>query len=131
MTVGGNSSLEDGFRQMFCDIEMLTGKNQYRCEICRKLVDAKKVNNVKTSSKQFEVTFFFSRLEFVIKSLKVIQIVGFLGVGWWVEFFGKLTGISEIDTNILKYGLVHKMIDFVCRVIVSVGVSKQSMSAPW
>lgn len=43
VAVSGTSSLEFGLRNNYCDTETMSGKNQYRCENCNKLVDAKKV----------------------------------------------------------------------------------------
>ncbi|XP_041365456.1 ubiquitin carboxyl-terminal hydrolase 40-like [Gigantopelta aegis] len=48
VTVGGVDSLVDGFQQMFCDMEMMKGKNQYWCEVCRRLVDAKKGTKIRS-----------------------------------------------------------------------------------
>lgn len=42
VAVSGTSSLEFGLRNNYCDTETMSGKNQYRCENCNKLVDAKK-----------------------------------------------------------------------------------------
>ncbi|KAL5006933.1 hypothetical protein ScPMuIL_015739 [Solemya velum] len=42
VTIAGNSSLQDGLHSVFCDVEKMEGKNQYRCENCDKLVDATK-----------------------------------------------------------------------------------------
>lgn len=42
VAVSGTSSLESGLRNNYCDTETMSGKNQYRCENCHKLVDAKK-----------------------------------------------------------------------------------------
>lgn len=42
ITVAGNSSLEDGLCASYLDMESLDGKNQYKCEQCNKLVNAKK-----------------------------------------------------------------------------------------
>ena len=57
VSVGGTNSLADGFRRMFCDIEMMEGKNQYYCEVCRKLVNAKKVNGLLQISSFFKSSF--------------------------------------------------------------------------
>lgn len=43
MTVAGSASLEQSLHMAYQDIEMLDGKNQYKCEACNKLVDAVKV----------------------------------------------------------------------------------------
>ena len=43
ITVSGVANLEDGLKAMYRDIEMLDGKNQYKCSGCQKLVDASKV----------------------------------------------------------------------------------------
>lgn len=45
VTIGGNSSLQDGLHAAFCGVERMKGKNQYRCEQCDKLVDATKVGH--------------------------------------------------------------------------------------
>lgn len=49
ITVAGNSSLEDGLCASYLDMESLDGKNQYKCEQCNKLVNAKKVSISSTS----------------------------------------------------------------------------------
>ena len=40
----GRAGLEAALKEMFCDIEILDGSNQYRCERCQCLVDAKRVS---------------------------------------------------------------------------------------
>ncbi|XP_056008037.1 ubiquitin carboxyl-terminal hydrolase 40-like [Ostrea edulis] len=42
VAVSGANSLEAGLRSYYCETETMEGKNQYRCENCNKLVDAKK-----------------------------------------------------------------------------------------
>ncbi|XP_060066969.1 ubiquitin carboxyl-terminal hydrolase 40-like [Ylistrum balloti] len=42
VTVAGNSDLENGLHNAFCEMESMDGQNQYRCESCNKLVDARK-----------------------------------------------------------------------------------------
>ncbi|OWF43139.1 ubiquitin carboxyl-terminal hydrolase 40-like [Mizuhopecten yessoensis] len=42
VTVAGNSDLENGLYNSYCEMESMDGRNQYRCEACNKLVDAKK-----------------------------------------------------------------------------------------
>ncbi|XP_022306322.2 ubiquitin carboxyl-terminal hydrolase 40-like [Crassostrea virginica] len=42
IAVSGASSLESALRSYYCDTETMDGKNQYRCEKCNKLVDARK-----------------------------------------------------------------------------------------
>lgn len=44
MTVAGSSSVEQSLSAAYLEIEMLDGKNQYRCDGCKKLVDAEKVS---------------------------------------------------------------------------------------
>ena len=43
VAVAGISSLEQSLHVAYNDIEMLDGKNQYKCGGCKKLVDAEKV----------------------------------------------------------------------------------------
>ncbi|XP_033761704.1 ubiquitin carboxyl-terminal hydrolase 40-like [Pecten maximus] len=42
VTVAGNTDLENGLYNAFCEMESMDGRNQYRCESCNKLVNAKK-----------------------------------------------------------------------------------------
>ncbi|KAK3588315.1 hypothetical protein CHS0354_004734 [Potamilus streckersoni] len=42
LAVAGHCGLEDGLKSCFCDIEVMEGKNQYRCESCNKHVNATK-----------------------------------------------------------------------------------------
>ena len=37
------AGLEHALKQMYCDDELLEGANQYHCESCQRLVDAKRV----------------------------------------------------------------------------------------
>lgn len=40
----GRGDLESALKEMFCDVEVLEGSNQYRCGTCNCLVDAKRVS---------------------------------------------------------------------------------------
>ncbi|XP_046546355.1 ubiquitin carboxyl-terminal hydrolase 40-like [Haliotis rubra] len=42
LSVSGMDSLETALNSFYCTMEMMDGKNQYRCEQCQKLVDAEK-----------------------------------------------------------------------------------------
>ena len=44
----GRGDLESALKEMFCDVELLEGSNQYRCERCNCLVDAKRVSWIHT-----------------------------------------------------------------------------------
>ena len=46
VALSGRAGLEEALKQMYCDHELLEGNNQYRCERCQCLVDAKRVNGV-------------------------------------------------------------------------------------
>ena len=43
MALSGGGSLESRLKESFVDMELLEGRNQYHCEGCKALVDAKKV----------------------------------------------------------------------------------------
>ena len=45
VALSGGGSLENRLKESFVDMELLEGRNQYRCEECKTLVDAKKVDN--------------------------------------------------------------------------------------
>ncbi|XP_077978745.1 ubiquitin carboxyl-terminal hydrolase 40-like [Glandiceps talaboti] len=42
LPVAGFQGLEDALNSFYNEMELMSGNNQYRCEVCRKLVDAKK-----------------------------------------------------------------------------------------
>lgn len=44
LTVAGSSGAEQSLREAYQEVEMLDGRNQYKCSNCDKLVDAKKVS---------------------------------------------------------------------------------------
>ena len=46
VALSGRAGLEEALKQMYCDHEILEGNNQYRCERCQCLVDAKRVSVV-------------------------------------------------------------------------------------
>lgn len=46
VTVSGSVSLEQSLYDQYQDVEMLDGRNQYKCSNCNKLVDAKKVMSI-------------------------------------------------------------------------------------
>ena len=41
--MAGRSGLQEALSDCYVDVELMQGKNQYRCEACHKLVNAKKV----------------------------------------------------------------------------------------
>ena len=43
LSVAGSVGVEDSLKAAYLEVEMMEGKNQYRCSKCDKLVDAKKV----------------------------------------------------------------------------------------
>ena len=66
VTVSGTSSLEDGLQNVYKDVEILDGKNQYKCGGCNKLVDAAKVGGftfLLVSGHRFD---FYNRLSVTI-----------------------------------------------------------------
>jgi ubiquitin carboxyl-terminal hydrolase 40 len=46
VAVAGINSLEESLRVAYNDIEMLDGRNQYKCGGCKKFVDAEKVKSI-------------------------------------------------------------------------------------
>ncbi|XP_061179949.1 ubiquitin carboxyl-terminal hydrolase 40-like isoform X2 [Saccostrea echinata] len=62
ISVSGTESLEAGLRSYYCETETMEGKNQYRCENCNKLVDAKK--GAKLRSLPQILTFSLLRFSF-------------------------------------------------------------------
>ena len=46
--VGAASSLQQGLGQLFIDVELMDGTNQYYCDGCRRKVDATKGCRLKT-----------------------------------------------------------------------------------
>ncbi|KAL3831809.1 hypothetical protein ACJMK2_023512 [Sinanodonta woodiana] len=47
LAVAGHSGLEDGLKSCFTDVEVMDGKNQYRCGSCNKLVNATKCAKIR------------------------------------------------------------------------------------
>ena len=43
MPMGGPTDLESGLTEGYGETELLCGPNQYRCEMCQRLVNARKV----------------------------------------------------------------------------------------
>ncbi|CAC5397449.1 USP40 [Mytilus coruscus] len=57
LTVTGNNSLEEALYGSFVDMESMDGKNQYKCESCNKLVNAKKGAKLRSLPEILSISF--------------------------------------------------------------------------
>ncbi|VDI31974.1 ubiquitin carboxyl-terminal hydrolase 40, partial [Mytilus galloprovincialis] len=57
LTVAGNNSLEEALFGSFVDMENMDGKNQYKCESCNKLVNAKKGAKLRSLPEILSISF--------------------------------------------------------------------------
>ncbi|XP_052095912.1 ubiquitin carboxyl-terminal hydrolase 40-like isoform X2 [Mytilus californianus] len=57
LTVAGNNSLEEALCGSFVDMESMDGKNQYKCESCNKLVNAKKGAKLRSLPEILSISF--------------------------------------------------------------------------
>ncbi|XP_071158638.1 ubiquitin carboxyl-terminal hydrolase 40-like [Mytilus edulis] len=57
LTVAGNNSLEEALYGSFVDMESMDGKNQYKCESCNKLVNAKKGAKLRSLPEILSISF--------------------------------------------------------------------------
>ncbi|BFY97379.1 hypothetical protein BsWGS_00419 [Bradybaena similaris] len=48
LAIAGMSGLEAALKQCYCDVEVMDGRNQYRCEICKTYTDATKGAKLRT-----------------------------------------------------------------------------------
>ncbi|XP_069111177.1 ubiquitin carboxyl-terminal hydrolase 40-like [Argopecten irradians] len=65
VTVAGNVDLETGLYNAYCEMESMDGRNQYRCDNCDKLVDAKKGAKIRSLPEILTISLLRFSFDFV------------------------------------------------------------------
>ncbi|CAG5121235.1 unnamed protein product [Candidula unifasciata] len=65
LAVAGVSGLESALKQSYCDVEVMDGRNQYRCEICQTYTDATKGAKLRTLPPLLTVSLLRFSYDFV------------------------------------------------------------------